>query len=113
MEKKHYTIAASFGVSNNTVGEWHRNKIKLPNFFTKTSSNAANRISMKIGQTPKINKAVYLWFYSHKTRGKPTSGPIIKEKAEILSENFQMKTKVSKLVKVGYIDGKLFTVSVN
>ncbi len=43
----------------------------------------------------------------------PTSGTIIKEKAEIVFKNFQIKTKVSWLVKVGYIDRKLFTVSIN
>lgn len=31
---------------------------------------------------PKINEAVYLWFYSLRSRGLPMSGPIIKEKTD-------------------------------
>ncbi len=58
---------------------------------------------MKITQTPKIIEVVNLQFYSYRSRELPTLGPIIKEKAKILSENFLMETKVSKLIKVGYI----------
>ncbi len=54
------TVAASYGVSSNTVSDWHRNKTKLQKFFTENASNAANRKSMKISQTPKINEADYL-----------------------------------------------------
>ncbi len=39
--------------------------------------------------TLKINEAVYLWFYSFRSKGLPTSGPIIK--AEILSKKFPDK----------------------
>ncbi len=68
---------------------------------------------MKIIQTSKINEALYLWFYSLRSRGPPILGAIIEEKDKFCPKNFLMKTKVSELVKVGYIDRKLFTESIN
>ncbi len=37
----------------------------------------------------------------------------LKKKLKFCPKNFPMKTKVTKLVKIGYIDKKLFIVSVN
>ncbi len=78
---------------SNTEGDWHRNKIK---FLAESASNAADRKSIKITQTPKINEVVYLWFYLLRSRGLPTSGTIIKEKAEILSKKFPNENNVFK-----------------
>ncbi len=75
------------------VGNWHQNKTKLQTFFTESVSNAANRKPMKITQTPKINEAVCLWLYSLRSTGLPTSGPIIKEKPNILSKKFLDENK--------------------
>ncbi len=61
----------------------------------------------RITQTPKINEAVYFWFYSLRSRGLSTSGPIINQKAEILYKKFPNKNKGFKA------DGKLFMISVN
>lgn len=38
-------------------------------FISKNTSNAMNRKSMKITQTPNTNEAVYLWFYSLRSKG--------------------------------------------
>ncbi len=48
---------------------------------------------MKISQTPKINEAVYMWFYSLRSKGVTISGPIIEKKAKILSKKFLVENK--------------------
>ncbi len=94
-----FTVAASYCVTSNTVSEWHQNKTKFQKFFTENDLSVADRKSIKILQTPKINEAVYLWFYLLKNRGVLTSGPIIKEKTEFFSRKFPDENK-------GFISGE-------
>ncbi len=61
-EEKLFIVAAPYGVLSNTVSDWHQNKRKLQKFFTENASNAADRKSMKIAQTPEINEAVFIHF---------------------------------------------------
>ncbi len=70
---------------------------------------------MMLNQTPKINEVVSLWFYSLRSAEDylHQDQNYSKKKAEILSRIFQMRAKVSKLVKVCCKDGKLFMVSID
>lgn len=86
-------VASSYNVSSNTVGDWRRDRKKIEGFVIKSAVVGSDRKTMKFSSFPKTNEAVYLWFYSQRTRGLPTSGPIIKEKAILFSKNFPDEEK--------------------
>lgn len=112
--EKMNVVAASYGVSRNTVSDWHRNKAKLFKFLTESATNAAGRKSMKITPTPKINEAVYLWCYSIRSKGYCLrQDQSSKKRLKFYLKNFPMKTTISRLVKVDCIDRKLFMKFVN
>ncbi len=81
-------VAKKYNVGPNTVGDWRRNRKKLEEYGTKSASIVGDRKSMKLADFPKTNEAVYTWFQMQRSAGMSISGPIIIEKAKILSKKF-------------------------
>lgn len=75
-------VAADFGVGVSTVCDWMKQKKK----FEEHASKLPNKKTMKTCQNEKVNEAVFLWFIQQREKGVALTGPIIQEKAKMLSE---------------------------
>lgn len=75
------TVAADFGVGVSTVSDW----VKMKNKFEEHASKMPNKKTMKTCQNDKVNEAVFLWFTQQREKGVTLSGPVIQEKAKMLS----------------------------
>lgn len=75
-------MAADFGVGIFTVSDW----VKMKSKFQEHASKMPNKKTMKTSQNEKVNEAVFLWFTQQREKGVSLSGPIIQEKAKMLSE---------------------------
>lgn len=75
-------VAADYNVGVSTVSEW----VKMKTKFEEHASKMPNKKTMKTCQNEKVNEAVFLWFTQQREKGVALTGPIIQEKAKILSE---------------------------
>lgn len=75
-------MAADFGVGIFTVSD----SVKMKSKFQEHASEMPNKKTMKMSQNEKVNEAVFLWFTQQREKGVSLSGPIIQEKAKMLSE---------------------------
>ena len=76
-------IAEEYGVGKSTISDI-KNREEILAFKQKMSDlglGKTNTKVMKIGDDPKHDAAVYLWFKQKRAEGAPISGPILCEKA--------------------------------
>lgn len=75
-------VAADLGVGISSVSVWVKNKSTMEEYCSKMP----NRKSMKPSEYNELNEALHLWFTQAREKGTPISGPILMEKAKMLSE---------------------------
>lgn len=80
-------VAKDYGVGEVTVGDWRRNRRKIEQWCSNQPSTS-QRKTMKDGEYEKINKTLFLWFTQQRSKGVPISGPILQQKAVLMSKEF-------------------------
>lgn len=81
-------VARDYGVGEVTVGDWNRNSTKIEEWCIKQASSSSRRKSMKKGDYEKVNEALFTWFTQQRSKGVPLSGPILQQKAIMISKQF-------------------------
>lgn len=81
-------VARDYGVGEVTVGDWKRNRTKIEDWCIKQASSSSKRKSMKKGDYEKVNEALFMWFNQQRSKGVPLSGPILQQKAIMISRQF-------------------------
>lgn len=81
-------VAQDFGVGEVTVGDWKRNRTKIEEWCMKQASSSLGRKSMKTGDYEKVNESLFIWFNQQRSKGVPLSGPILQQKAILISRQF-------------------------
>ena len=77
-------VAEEYGVGKSTISDIKKSKKEILAFKQKMSDIGMEKTKakvMKIGDDPKHDAAVYLWFQQKRAEGVPVSGPILCEKA--------------------------------
>lgn len=80
-------VAKSCGVSEVTVGDWKRNRAKIEQWCLNKASTS-HRKSMKDAEYEKVNEVLMMWFTQQRAKGVPVSGPILQQKALLISRQF-------------------------
>uniref|UniRef100_A0A2H8TNS6 Jerky-like n=1 Tax=Melanaphis sacchari TaxID=742174 RepID=A0A2H8TNS6_9HEMI len=75
-------LANEFGVGRTTIYDIRKNSEKIKSFFKNNKSLKSMRKTLKTGEFPEIEDALYLWFLQERNRQTPISGEILKEKAK-------------------------------
>ena len=73
----HKDVASLFGVPENTLSTWKKNKDKI---FEKYNSGLISK-RVKPEKYEEFNKAMHKWFLILRSENVPISGPMLKEKA--------------------------------
>lgn len=81
-------VARDYGVGEVTVGDWKRNRTKIEQWCINQASSSSGRKSMKTGDYEKVNGALFMWFNQQRSKGVPLSGPILQQKALMISRQF-------------------------
>lgn len=96
-------LAVEFGVGNSTITDWKKNRSKIEQFCTATSSKCVeSRQTSKTTPLDKLDQALFLWFSQEREKGTPINGPLIKEKA--LHLNRLMNGDESFTASTGWLD---------
>lgn len=105
-------IARDYGVGEVTVGNWKRNSTKIEDWCIKQASSSSSSKSIKTGDYEKVNEALFMWFNQQRSKSVAWSGPILQQKAIIISKQFPETDIFSG--SSGWLDGwKSSTVYVN
>lgn len=81
-------VAQNYGVGEVTVGDWKRNRTKIEQWCMKQASSSSGRKSMKTGEYERVNEILFMWFNQQRLKGVPLSGPILQQKAILISRQF-------------------------
>ena len=81
-------VCEKYGIGRSTVGDIKKNRLKIMNFKAEMVDMGMSKKAkvMKIGDDKKLDKAVYVWFKQKRMEGVPVSGPMLREKAMVLSK---------------------------
>lgn len=71
-----------------TVGDWFRGRNRIEQNHAYYSEGSSTRKSMKSSTYPKTSEALYIWFCMKRNAGLPLSGPLLREKAKQLVQQF-------------------------
>ena len=75
-----------YGIERATVSDIKKRMSSLMDFRRQTKEMGLVRTVKKLGEDPKLDQAVFLWFKQKRAEGIPTSGHILCEKAAKLSK---------------------------
>ncbi|XP_066248165.1 jerky protein homolog-like [Euwallacea similis] len=81
-------VVRDYGVGEVTVGDWKRNRTKIEDRCINQASSSSGRKSMKTGDYEKVNEALFMWFNQQRSKGISLSGPILQQKALMISRHF-------------------------
>ncbi|XP_066257537.1 jerky protein homolog-like [Euwallacea similis] len=81
-------VARDYGVGEVTVGDWKRNCTKIEKWCINQASSSSGRKSMKTGDYERVNEALFMWFNQQRSKGMSLSGPILQQKALMISRHF-------------------------
>ncbi|XP_030747800.1 jerky protein homolog-like [Sitophilus oryzae] len=81
-------VERDYGVGEVTVGDGNRNRTKVEEWCIKQASSSSRRKSIKKGVYEKVNEALFTWFTQQRSKGVPLSGPILQQKAIMISKQF-------------------------
>lgn len=84
-------ISEEFGVGKSTVKDWRQNKKAIQDFCTQIESEKvlSSRRTLKKPINEQVDDALWLWFIQERRKGTPLTGPILKQKAEMLHSKFE------------------------
>lgn len=63
--------------------------------------NLGNQKTLKTGEFPQVEEALYTWFHQQQRRNAPISGDVLREKAKVFMKKLQ-KTNIFEAVLVGW-----------
>lgn len=81
--KKNYEVAYEFGIPSSTLSTILKNKTKIMMDFELQLS----REKMKLSEFPNLDSSLLKWFIQCKGDNVPISGPILKQKADVLAKS--------------------------
>lgn len=74
-------LSKEFNIGRATIHDIKQNKNKIEDFFKTTESSSSERKTLRKGEFPQVEDALYAWFVQERNRHSPISGEILKEKA--------------------------------
>lgn len=86
--KSHRKIAEEFGVSKSTVANIFKAKEKILNAFEQNCSSKRKRVCET--KNDELNSKVLEFFVKCRSKNIPVSGPMLQEKAKIISESLNV-----------------------
>jgi transcriptional regulator with XRE-family HTH domain len=84
-------IARKFGISNGTVSNLSKNRDQILARAQSNEAPSSKRASRVRGDAAELDQRVYDWFIAARSRNIPITGPIIQEKARIVSSVLGME----------------------
>ncbi|XP_022823355.1 jerky protein homolog-like [Spodoptera litura] len=74
-------LAGEYGVGRATIYDIKKNREKIENFANTADAGTSSRQTVKIGEYPVMEDALYTWFLQERARHTPLTGDIIRQKA--------------------------------
>lgn len=75
-------LSKEFNVGRATIHDIKKNKAKIEDFFKNNETPSSVRKTLRTGEFPQVEDALYAWFIQERNRHSPISGEILKEKAK-------------------------------
>ncbi|XP_045505912.1 tigger transposable element-derived protein 2-like [Colias croceus] len=74
-------LAGEYGVGRAIIYDIKKNREKIENFANTADAGTSSRQTVKIGEYPVMEDALYTWFLQEQARHTPLTGDIIRQKA--------------------------------
>lgn len=74
-------LAKEYGVGRATIHDLKKKRQKIVDHVKTMESGPGKRKTLKVGDCPKMENALYLWFIQRRSKHTPISGEILKAKA--------------------------------
>ncbi|XP_044733536.1 jerky protein homolog-like [Chrysoperla carnea] len=84
-------LAKEYGVGRATLHDLKKNKQKIVEHVKAMESGPGNRKTLREGNCPKMENALYMWFMQQRSKHSPISGEILKAKAIEFYKNITQK----------------------
>lgn len=84
-------LSGVYGIGRATVYDIVKNKPKIEQFMKSVVTKAGNRKTLKGGEFPKVEDALYAWFHQQREIHAPISGDILKAKARFFYNSIMNK----------------------
>lgn len=84
-------LSAVYGIGRATVYDIVKHKSNIEKFMKSVVSTPGDRKTLKGGEFPKIEEALYTWFQQQRGRNAPISGDILKSKARFFYNKINNK----------------------
>lgn len=95
-------LAKEYNVGRATIHDIKKKKDDIESFFKKNDSNVSARKTLKTGEFPQVEEALYAWFMQERNRHAPISGELLMEKAKIFYRKIMNKDDFQ--ASVGWLD---------
>ncbi|KAF9424110.1 hypothetical protein HW555_000819 [Spodoptera exigua] len=80
-------LAGEYGVGRATIYDIKKNREKIENFANTADAGTSSRQTVKIGEYPVMEDALYTWFLQERARHTPLTGDIIQLKQMLFQKN--------------------------
>lgn len=95
-------LSKEYNVGRATIHDIKNKKDKIESFFKSSDKSAGVRKTLKSGEFPQVEDALYSWFMQERSRHTPISGDILMEKAKFFYNKIMKKDDFR--ASVGWLD---------
>lgn len=84
-------LSKEYNVGRATIHDIRLKREKIESFYKSGESSASVRKTLKLGEFPQVEDALYAWFMQERSRHTPISGDILMEKAKYFYKKIMKK----------------------
>lgn len=95
-------LAKEYQVGRATIYDVLKNRMKIENYVKTISSGPGKRQTLRTGDYPQMEEALYAWFLQERRRHVPISGDILREKAKFFYRKIMNKDDFH--ASIGWLD---------
>ncbi|XP_054277972.1 jerky protein homolog-like [Macrosteles quadrilineatus] len=96
-------LSKEYNIGRATIHDIKKKKEQIESFFKRSSESSSKvRKTLKVGEFPQVEDALYNWFMQERSRHTPISGDIIMEKAKLFYNKIMKKDDFR--ASVGWLD---------
>lgn len=95
-------LATEYNVGRATIHDIKKKKDQIETFFKNNDSKLGTRKTLKTGEFPQVEEALYAWFLQERNRHTPISGELLMEKAKVFYSKIMNKDDFR--ASVGWLD---------